>query len=105
METLEKDTGQRKLPTILLVEDDDDLRSLMADALERVGYEVNQASDGSVALELLKLAPDKQCFLVTDIKMPKMNGDALIAESMRQGLEFVSIIVATGEEYVGMGIV
>jgi hypothetical protein len=37
--------------------------------------------------------------------MPGMNGDALIAESMKQGFEFVSIIVATGEGYVGMGIV
>ena len=104
MEILESKTIRRK-PPILVVEDEDDLRHIIATSLEKAGYEVSQASDGFVALELLKAEPDMQYLLITDIKMPRLSGDALIAEAIKLGFKFFSIIVATGEGYVGVSIV
>ena len=99
-----KNVVNEKLPPILVVEDDEDLRQAVARFLENAGYFVDQASNGAVALDLLKLQPEKRYFLVTDIKMPQLSGDAMILEAIRLGYQFVSIIVATGEGYVGVSI-
>jgi two-component system cell cycle response regulator CpdR len=54
---------------ILFVDDEDDLRTIMQEALESNGYHVSMAADGARALELLK---GEQTFshLVTDVRMP-----------------------------------
>jgi DNA-binding response OmpR family regulator len=58
--------------TIVLAEDDADLRGLYADCLRRAGHEVLEASDGAEALSLVRAhAPQ---LLLLDIWMPILNG-------------------------------
>ena len=58
---------------VLLIEDEDDLRSILENELEENGYSVLAVEDGKSALNLLISNPDIQV-IVTDLKMPKMNG-------------------------------
>lgn len=77
---------------ILVVDDDDILRVIIKRALERVGYEVECAADGQIALMLF----EKSFFdlIVTDIQMPVMDGVALLKAVRKQSK--VPIVVLTG---------
>jgi CheY-like chemotaxis protein len=59
--------------TVLLVEDDDDLRESMRDLLEDNGYAVVAASDGQEALDALAHI-EQLCVVLLDLLMPRMNG-------------------------------
>ena len=57
---------------VLLVEDNQVIRELLADVLRRAGYEIFTASDGVEGLQQFQLhQPD---LLITDLNMPRMNG-------------------------------
>jgi DNA-binding response OmpR family regulator len=58
--------------TVLVAEDDDDIRALVVYRLERSGYEVVEARDGE---EALRLAAERQPDLaILDVMMPKLDG-------------------------------
>jgi two-component system chemotaxis response regulator CheY len=59
--------------TILLVEDDVDIRESMADILESRGYQVTAAGDGLEALERLERGP-LPCLIMLDLMLPAMSG-------------------------------
>ncbi len=84
--------GQGSL--VLLVDDDDGVRSSSAELLRELGYAVVEAANGPRALEILRANRDI-CLLVADYAMPEMNGAELIerARQVRPGLR---AIVATG---------
>lgn len=63
---------ERTTATILLVEDDDDLRSTLALNLERSGYTVVQAADGQQALDLAPTA--RPNLVVLDLMLPRVDG-------------------------------
>lgn len=63
--------------TILLVEDEDSVRSLSAKILEGLGYNVMQAPDGARAIELAAGHKEGVDLLMTDVVMPGMNGKEL----------------------------
>jgi signal transduction histidine kinase/CheY-like chemotaxis protein len=68
-------TGQ----TILVVDDDDDVRMTIKSALEALGYRTREAADGPSALEQLKLGrPD---LAIVDFAMPGMNGAQVAREA------------------------
>jgi two-component system, chemotaxis family, chemotaxis protein CheY len=62
-----------KKHTVLLVEDEEDLREGMRDALEFNGYSVVAAEDGQAALDQLGRT-DHVCVVLLDLLMPGMNG-------------------------------
>ncbi|MCC6927478.1 MAG: response regulator [Gemmatimonadaceae bacterium] len=64
--------------TILLVEDDADVRGSTARALRRAGYAVLEAMDGEDALQLVASRPDTVDLILTDIVMPRMGGAELV---------------------------
>ena len=64
---------------ILLAEDDDSLRSFLARALERAGYDVTSCPDGETALEALNDGPYD--LLLTDIVMPGVDGIEVAREA------------------------
>lgn len=66
--------------TILVVEDETNIRSLIVSVLERAGYSVVQAANGADALELCVHSPRKVDLLITDWAMPVMNGVELLRE-------------------------
>jgi DNA-binding response OmpR family regulator len=59
-------------PTILLVDDEDAVRKVLAFPLERDGYEVIQAADGEAALE--QFAQQPVDLVVLDIMLPRLDG-------------------------------
>lgn len=78
-------------PTILLAEDDRNLRRVLRAMLQREGYEVAEASDGEAAAAWL--AERRADVLVTDIRMPRMDGLALFrhVRERRPGLPVILI--------------
>lgn len=72
----QKETEQGQ-ETILLVEDDETLRAMVAKTLERSGYTVLIADDPEKAQSLLADQTDPVDLLLTDVVMPQMNGKAL----------------------------
>jgi CheY-like chemotaxis protein len=63
--------------TILLVEDEDSLRAVVARMLGQAGYRVLDARTPSEASELFAQHRDHIALLLTDVVMPEMNGPAL----------------------------
>jgi CheY-like chemotaxis protein len=60
--------------TVLLVDDDEPVRRLLARALEQAGYRVMEAADGQLALEILRRHGNRIHVVVTDIRMPRFDG-------------------------------
>ncbi len=63
--------------TILVVEDNTDVRSLFCEVLWNEGYEVLEAANGAQAYELLLDPQQKVDVVLTDLRMPVMDGLAL----------------------------
>lgn len=81
---------------MLLVEDDAILRRLVAESLDRRGYAVFVASSGQEALKLIQSAPHGLFGnLVTDIRMPGMDGIDLIWNFLKGGVIFQKIVVTS----------
>jgi PAS domain S-box-containing protein len=68
-------TGQ---DTVLLVEDEDAVRSFAARALRMRGYNVLEASGGEEALEIVKSGVAEIHLLITDVVMPNMDGPTMV---------------------------
>jgi two-component system, sensor histidine kinase and response regulator len=83
--------------TVLVVDDEPDIRESLRDALEDEGYSVVTAGNGREALEILS-AIERPCALILDIIMPMMSG-AEVWETMRGDAELASIpvIVSTSD--------
>jgi two-component system cell cycle response regulator CpdR len=62
------------MPRLLVVEDDDSVRQLAARALERAGHSVDTACDGDEGLQLIVEAEGRYDLVVSDIRMPAMDG-------------------------------
>jgi PAS domain S-box-containing protein len=69
--------------TILLVEDEESLRTLTRNTLEQSGYTVLEACNGAEAVEIARTSSDAIDILLTDMVMPGMNGRAA-AEKVAQ---------------------
>ena len=68
---------------ILIADDDEALRSLVARALRQDGHEVATAGDGAEALDVLARQRGAFELLLTDIRMPVMDGIALALATAR----------------------
>jgi CheY-like chemotaxis protein len=75
---------------VLLVDDEEAVRDITAEALEHAGYEVRRAADAEAALDLLA-GGEVVDVLLTDLSMPGMDGLALLrsAKGLRPGLPAV----------------
>ncbi|WP_051938068.1 hybrid sensor histidine kinase/response regulator [Ghiorsea bivora] len=82
--------------SILLIDDDDEVRETTAEVLESLGYQVIQASDGLQGLQCFEQAIHISAIIV-DLIMPNMGGIAF-AERIRQSHENIGIIFLTGYE-------
>jgi CheY-like chemotaxis protein len=79
---------------ILVAEDEAMLRLIAVEMLEDAGFHVFEAADGAEALDVLKANPGIE-LLVSDIKMPRMDGYALV----EAGLAFrpeLKVLLMTG---------
>lgn len=66
--------------TVLLAEDDADVRKVTATMLERSGYTVIEAADGEEALNKFREYRDRIDLVILDVIMPRMNGKAVYDE-------------------------
>lgn len=80
---------------ILLAEDDDNVRAFVARALGFAGHEVTETEDGGLAAEAMQAANGGFDLLLSDIKMPVMDGIAL-ALAVGSAWPDVTIVLMTG---------
>ena len=85
--------GKPKKRRILVVDDEEQMRALITEALTTMGYEVEQATNG---LEALHIARTKRLDLITlDIRMPRMDGMSVL-RALRERGPNVPVLVLTG---------
>jgi len=84
---------------ILVVEDDEDIRDSLREALESDGYQVVTAEDGKEGLQALDEMP-RPCLILLDLMMPVMNGWQFL-EKMKEDTTLATIpvvaVTAAGE--------
>jgi PAS domain S-box-containing protein len=85
----------RGTETILLVEDDEGVRSLLKDTLECSGYTVIAASFGEEAIELSATHPTAIDLLLTDVVMPGLGGRE-VAEKIQQQRPAIKVLFMSG---------
>ncbi len=84
------------MPTVLLIEDDDESRRATSELFARDKWTVLQAGDGEAGIELaLKHRPE---VILCDLLMPKANGFQ-VCRAIRQQLQPTKIIVISGRDY------
>lgn len=80
---------------IMIIEDEDILRSLMEDVLKSKGYNVTAASDGTAALQLFRKHHTELDAIILDMGLPKLPGQALFLKMMQINPQS-KIILASG---------
>jgi len=81
--------------TILVVDDEAAVRHLCAKALTRAGYRVHQAGSGQEALRVFDECGETIDLLLTDMKMPRMNGSEL-ARHLRLRRDTLKLLCVSG---------
>ena len=69
----------KEMEPLLLVEDKNELRAMLRKALERAGYQVDEAPDGTAAIQ--KVRARRYLLVVTDLKMPGSSGLDVLRET------------------------
>ncbi|CAM5486190.1 DNA-binding NtrC family response regulator [Aquamicrobium terrae] len=80
---------------LLIVEDDESVRTLSARALERAGYSVELAADGAQGLDCIRAAQGGYDLVVSDIRMPEMDGIEM-AQAAAAAFPSLKIMLMTG---------
>lgn len=83
------------MPKILIADDEDSMRQLVARAIAMDGHEIVTAQDGAEALEILTREDGAFDLLLTDIQMPVMDGIALALSAARDFPQ-LTILLMTG---------
>ena len=84
-------SAERRLPRILVVDDERSMRELLSIVLRREGYEVLLAEDGRSAIELLGRQPID--LLISDIKMPDMSGVEVLRAAKKIDQDILAIMI------------
>ena len=83
------------MPKILIADDEDSMRQLVARAIAMDGHETVTAQDGAEALEILTREDGRFDLLLSDIQMPVMDGIALALAAARD-FPRTTILLMTG---------
>ena len=83
------------MPRVLIADDEDSMRALVARAIAMDGHETVTAQDGAEALEILTREKGAFDLLLTDIQMPIMDGIALALSAARDFPD-LTILLMTG---------
>ena len=88
-------------PTVLVIDDDRDLRESLCEVLTEEGYAATGAADGKEALEYLRSVSELPRLVFLDLMMPRMNGwqfrDAQKADPRLAGIP-VAVVTAMGSD-------
>ena len=88
-------TPVRGSETLLVVEDQEEVRKLTKRVLEARGYTVLAARNGAEALEIVAQHPSKIHLMITDVVMPGMNGREL-AQHARARRSYLKVLYVSG---------
>jgi two-component system response regulator HydG len=91
----------RKTPTILVVDDDPESRTAMVKVLESVGYKTMESDNGQQALDMV--LQDGIDILVTDLRLPVMDGVELLKRAKAADQE-IEVILITGHGTVEVAV-
>jgi DNA-binding response OmpR family regulator len=86
-------------PLAFIIEDDDDMGTIFAAAMQQAGYETEVIADGQVALDrLAELIPD---VVVLDLHLPTVSGPDIL-KHIRQDVRFnqTRVIIATADPHL-----
>jgi CheY-like chemotaxis protein len=87
--------GSKGNETVMIVEDDPDVRSYLVETLEGLNYQVREAGNADAALADFAADPKPFDLLLTDIVMPGMNG-RLLADEMQKRQPKLKVLFMTG---------
>jgi DNA-binding NtrC family response regulator len=99
---VEKSRHQKSKANILVVDDEPCVAQTVRDLLAFAGYDVKTAESGKQAIKLLK-SPDRFDLMITDMKMPEMDGLELLRLS-HQLRKTLPVVILTGWGTVDNGI-
>jgi CheY-like chemotaxis protein len=86
----------------LIIEDDEDLSNIFAEALRGIGYQVEQATDGKIAAERLK-ADNVPYIILLDMHLPHISGGDLLMNIIKQDERYntTTVIITTADARMG----
>ena len=87
--------GSGGTETILVLEDNEQLRELAREFLQSSGYTVLEAGEPEAALEVAKAYPNPIDLLLTDVVLPNMSGQ-VVAEKMREFRPNIRVLFVSG---------
>ena len=82
---------------LLVVDDDYDIASLIKISLEKIGLSVSSFTDPSLALEEISKRPSEYELVISDIRMPSMNGYEFVKQVTKMNPK-VNVILMTAFE-------
>jgi DNA-binding response OmpR family regulator len=83
---------------ILIIDDEQRMRTLIKDFLEQKEYRVVQAKDGEEALEIFNMEKDNFCLIILDVMMPKLDGWSVLRQIRQKSQIPIIMLTARGEE-------
>jgi CheY-like chemotaxis protein len=86
------------MPNILLIDDDNQYRTMLRKTIERNGYEVIEASNGNEGIKLYRKNPTD--LIITDLIMPEKDGIETIQE-LKKDFPDIKIIAISGGGRLG----
>ena len=85
-------------PTLLLIEDEPDIRDSLREILEAEGYLVRTAANGAEGLQTLEEMGPVPSLILLDLLMPVMNGTEFLAEQQRRpALSAIPVVVLSAD--------
>lgn len=86
--------GENKRGTILLVEDETEIRNQIARQLETDGFNVLQAADGKQAVSAFQQNGDDISLILLDVEMPEMNGEEALRIIRRESATVKAVVMS-----------
>lgn len=77
---------------VLVVDDEEAVRRVAGVVLRRAGYTVVEATNGEEGLELLVADPGRFVAVLTDVRMPRLSGDQMLATARERGIRVPAIL-------------
>ena len=84
--------------TILVVDDEQRMRTLLKDFLVKKDYQVIEAKDGQEALEIFNEKQDSINLILLDVMMPKLDGWSVLRQIRQVSKVPIIMLTARGEE-------
>jgi CheY-like chemotaxis protein len=92
-------------PTVLVVDDDEDIRTTIRDVLEDQGFAVTCAANGREALDMLLRDEPKPALILLDLTMPEMDGWTFRQEQQKvPRLAQIPVVLFSGHHDAGLAV-